>query len=119
MDFDKLLGVVSTLDLSDPDALHNILMALLSSIDWWWWIWFTVISIVVGALIGWYKGAVWRDMLLGAALGPIGWIVSVLLPGQRRNCLACGRANRVDARCCDRCGAKLLPAQGRQNAING
>ncbi|MBS0570135.1 MAG: hypothetical protein JSS28_05980 [Proteobacteria bacterium] len=106
------LSALANLDPSDADAAQRLLdqctAALTDPSLWIWAIVFTVVCAVVGALIGRYKNAVVRDAVLGAALGPIGWIISLLLPAQRPK-PACPKCRRIvdagDAHC-RHCGAK-------------
>jgi hypothetical protein len=107
-------AALANLDPSDPDQANRLLQQCTSTLtDPWLWFWaiaFTVVGAVVGVWIGRRKNAVGRDALLGAALGPIGWIISLCLPAVKTPppaCPACKRA--VDARDahCRHCGAKL------------
>jgi len=107
------LSALANLDTSDPEqaaALLQECVGVLSSPSLWLWaIALTVVGALVGALIGKYKNAIVRDAVLGAALGPIGWIVSWFLPVRTAppTCPACQR--RVDAgdAHCRHCGASL------------
>jgi hypothetical protein len=80
--------LTQALQSDDPDAQMQTLDACLDLLTdptlWYWLIGFTVVSALVGALIGKYKNAVVRDTLLGLALGPIGWGISLLLPRKSR-----------------------------------
>lgn len=66
-----------------------------------------------GAAIGWIKNRLWRGVLLGATLGPIGWLVVGLLEGAFRECPACSRPIRVQARVCPHCHASVVRVEGR------
>ena len=74
---------------------------------WFWALVVTVVGAAGGALVGKYKNAVFRDTIVGAALGPVGWIVSAFLPKEkpRRRCAACGKSIDADATACPHCGA--------------
>ena len=78
---------LSNLDPTDPDATQRLLEQCTATLTdptlWIWAIVFTVACAAVGALIGKYKNAIARDTLLGLALGPIGWAISLLLPARK------------------------------------
>src|SRR5215471_12848561 len=91
------LTSLSSIDPGDPEQAARLLdectQALTSPRLWFWTLVFTVVGAVVGAWIGKRKNAVVRDALLGAALGPIGWVISLLLPPSKPapKCPACQR----------------------------
>ena len=97
----------------DPEQAMDLLQqctdALTDPTMWYWTIAFTIVCALVGALIGKYKNAVVRDTLLGVALGPIGWIISLLLPAVKAKpaCPACKRVVDASDRHCRYCGAAL------------
>ena len=95
------------IDLNDPEVTQKLMALLLDSVPWSWLIGIAAVSILVGALIGFYKGALWRDTLLGALLGPIGWLISLALPSSRLRCATCGHANHTHTKCCNKCGSVL------------
>ena len=98
-------------DTSDPEQLEALLQQCTAAMEspklWFWAIAFTVVGAVVGAFIGKHKKTVARDALLGAALGPIGWIVSLCLPAPRPRpqCPACHQPVNAGDAYCRRCGA--------------
>ena len=106
-------SALANLDTGDPEQATAVLeQCLVVLTDPRWWIWgmvLTFLCALVGAWIGKYKNAVVRDAVLGAALGPIGWIISLLLPKRAapRTCPQC--AKPVDARDvhCRHCGGML------------
>jgi uncharacterized OB-fold protein len=51
-----------------------------------------------------------RDALLGAALGPIGWIISARMAPRQppRKCLSCGTLVAPTDAFCKSCGKKLV-----------
>lgn len=110
------LSALSNIDTGDPEQAADLLAqctaALADPTLWIWAIVFTVVCGVVGALIGKYKNAVARDVFLGLLLGPIGWIVSLLLPAHkpRPKCVACGKFVDPGDRHCRHCGAALMAA---------
>ncbi|MDR3387075.1 MAG: hypothetical protein P4L92_08500 [Rudaea sp.] len=106
---------LANIDPSDPDQANALLQqcsgALTDPNLWLWAIVFTIVCAAVGALIGKYKNAVVRDTILGATLGPIGWIVSLCMPvvKPRPVCPACKRAVDAGDRHCRHCGTALAP----------
>ena len=105
--------LTQALQSDDPEAQMQVLDTCFAVLTdptlWYWLIGFTVVCAVVGALIGKYKNAVVRDTLLGLALGPVGWAISLLLPkkGPRPPCRACGKAVEAGDKYCRHCGATL------------
>ena len=109
------LASLATADSSDPEQLLQVLDQCTQVLSdprlWFWAIVITIICAVVGAMIGKHKNAVVRDAILGAALGPIGWIISLCLPASKPKpvCPACKRAVEASDAHCRHCGAKLKP----------
>ena len=108
-------SALSKLDPGDPEQASQLLEQCTAALSdpklWIWTLVFTVFCALVGAMIGRYKKAVARDTLLGAALGPIGWIISLCLPAHKPKprCVACGREVVSGDAHCRHCGAKLSP----------
>ena len=107
------LATLATADTADPEQLLLLIdqcsKALTDPKLWIWALVLTVVCGAVGAMIGKRKNAVTRDAILGAALGPIGWIISLCLPATKPkpSCPACKRdVDAADAHC-RHCGAKL------------
>ena len=106
-------SALASIDPNDPDQatvlLQQCTATLTDPVLWAWAIGFTIVGALVGWWIGKRRNAVKRDTLLGAALGPLGWIVSLLLPkgAAAAKCPQC--AGIVDARDahCRHCGADL------------
>ncbi|WP_257387669.1 hypothetical protein [Tahibacter caeni] len=103
------------IDPDAPDASLQLFLRLMGLIDWWLLFWLTLLFVAVGGLIGWRRGTFWRDVGLAAALGPLGWLVSFLLPLPERRCRACGRRSPARATACVHCAAPLS-AGARQKA---
>lgn len=107
------LSALANLDPGDPEQAARLLdectRALESPSLWIWTIVLTIACAAVGAMIGRYKNAVVRDAILGAALGPIGWIISLCLPASKPTprCPACGGEVGASDAHCRHCGAKL------------
>ncbi|TLY48428.1 MAG: zinc ribbon domain-containing protein [Gammaproteobacteria bacterium] len=105
--------LTNVLQSGDPEQAQTTLNACVEMLTdptlWYWTVAFTIVCAGVGALIGKYKNAVARDTALGLILGPIGWIVSLLLPAQKPKpkCKACGKAVDAGDKHCRHCGAAL------------
>ena len=102
--------LTQALQSADPDAQMQALDACFALLTnpalWYWAIGLTLAFALVGALIGKYKNAVVRDTLLGLAFGPIGWVISLLLPRSlpKALCSACGKPMEKADRFCRHCG---------------
>jgi len=110
------LSALTSLDPTDPDQASQLLQECTAAATdpalWFWTIAFTLVGAVVGAWIGKRRNAVTRDAILGATLGPIGWIISLCLAAPKAipTCPACkGEVGAGDAHC-RHCGAKLRPS---------
>jgi hypothetical protein len=107
------LSALANIDADDPDQALLLVQqceAMLTDPTLWLWaIGLTVVGAIVGGLIGRRKNTVVRDALLGCALGPIGWIISLVLPAPRPKpfCAACKRPVDAGDVHCRYCGAKL------------
>ena len=107
------LQALANVDSEDPGQLQDLLQQCTSALEdptlWYWAVGFTVVSALVGAIIGHYKKAVVRDTILGLALGPIGWIISLCLqpPKPKPVCPTCRSPIDAGDAHCRRCGAKL------------
>lgn len=110
------LATLATADTADVEQMMLLMDQCTKALtDPKLWIWALVLTIVggaVGALIGKRKNAVGRDVILGAALGPIGWIISLCLPVARPKpvCRVCGKPVETGDAHCRHCGAKLKTA---------
>ncbi|MBL8299843.1 MAG: hypothetical protein JNN30_16010 [Rhodanobacteraceae bacterium] len=101
------------IDLEAPDAALQVFLRIMGLVDWWLLLWLTLLCMAVGGLIGWRRGTFWRDVALAAALGPLGWGVSFLLPPPTRACRQCGWRNTLKVAACARCGGQLSVASGQ------
>jgi hypothetical protein len=107
-------SALDQIDTSDPTQLDSLMQectsALLSPELWAWAIGITIVGAIVGAWIGRKKNSMVRDALLGAALGPVGWIISMRLAARKppKTCPACGVLVAESDAYCKSCGRKLL-----------
>jgi hypothetical protein len=111
------LGAITGLDGADPDAVQALLQActaaLLDPLLWKWVAGITLVSAVVGAIIGHAKGRWLAGLLWGVVLGPIGWLVIALSKGHYVECPECSRHNVPAAKACRHCGVNLRAAAMR------
>jgi hypothetical protein len=124
-DVSTLLDAIQSGDADQQmQALASCSDSVFDPTLWYWLIGFTIVCAVVGALIGKYKNAVVRDTVLGLALGPIGWLISLLLPKRAKNasgppyCGSCGKSVIAGDKYCRHCGA-LIAAASPVNSSQG
>lgn len=69
-------------DPADPAAFVHIFMNLMALVPWGWMIFWQVVFVAVGGLLGGWKGRVRAGVIASLVLGPVGWIVP-FLPARR------------------------------------
>lgn len=110
-------AALSNLDTADPDAVQALLNTCVSTLLdpslWEWAIGITLVCALIGAWIGWIKGRWVAGLIWGAALGPIGWVVTALSKSSLRECPECGHGNRSDAKVCRHCGVHFRRLAGQ------
>lgn len=67
-------------DLNAPDAFLRIFVNLMGMVPWNALFWWNLVFVVVGALLGWWRGKVMAGVVWALVLGPIGWIVVLFTP---------------------------------------
>ncbi|GAB2784535.1 hypothetical protein [Dyella kyungheensis] len=78
---DELLAKATQgVDVDSPDAFLQIFLNLMGLVPWAALFWWSVVFVVVGALLGWWRGRTLEGVVLALVLGPIGWIVVWLRP---------------------------------------
>jgi len=78
---DELLAKATQgVDVDSPDAFMQIFLNLMGLVPWVALFWWSVVFVVVGALLGWWRGRTVEGIVLALVLGPIGWIVVLLRP---------------------------------------
>jgi hypothetical protein len=68
-----------------------------------------VINGLIGYAIGKRKDGVAGAMIISILLGPIGWLIAALWPGDTRVCPFCAELARREAKVCKHCGRELTP----------
>ena len=77
---DLLAKATSGVDPDSPDAFRRIFENIMLLVPWWPLFWFTVLCVVVGAALGWWRRRIWLGIGLALALGPIGWFTLWAFP---------------------------------------
>lgn len=78
---DELLAKASQgVDMDSPDATLHIFINLMNMVPWVSLFWWSVLFVVVGALLGWWRGRTVAGIVWALAFGPIGWIIVLLTP---------------------------------------
>jgi hypothetical protein len=67
-------------DLDSPDAALHIFLNLMNMVPWAAMFWWSVVFVVVGALLGWWRGRLVEGIVWAAVLGPFGWVVVLTRP---------------------------------------
>jgi hypothetical protein len=67
-----------------------------------------IFCILIGALIGQYKGRVGSGVVWSLLLGPIGWLIVALMKDLRRKCPHCAEAIKPEAKICPHCRTTLV-----------
>lgn len=71
---DELLArAVEGVDPDAPGAFWHVFFNLLGMVPWTTLFWFNVGFVIVGALLGWWRGRLTEGIAWAWALGPIGW----------------------------------------------
>lgn len=82
---DELLArATQGVDLDAPGAIWQIYANLFALVPWVALFWWSVLFIVVGGLLGLWRGGWRRGVIWAAVLGPIGWLVILARPRGRR-----------------------------------
>jgi hypothetical protein len=78
---DELLArATQGVDVDAPGAFFHVFLNLLNMLPWAAMIWWNLLFVVVGLLLGWWRGRVVEGAVWAWVLGPIGWIVIMLKP---------------------------------------
>lgn len=67
-------------DPDSPEAFLQVFLNLMGMVPWVMLLWWNVVFIAVGALLGWWRGRTVEGVVWAAVLGPIGWIVVLARP---------------------------------------
>ncbi|MGE7139539.1 hypothetical protein ACQKIE_18085 [Luteibacter sp. NPDC031894] len=76
---DELLAkAMRGVDPDDPHAFVHIFTNLMGLVPWGEMILWQVVFVVVGGLLGWWRGRLKAGVIASLILGPFGWIVPFL-----------------------------------------
>ena len=65
-------------DPDDPAASLRIFNNLMGLVPWWNLIAWQIFFVLVGALLGWWRGRTMAGIVAALVLGPFGWIIPFL-----------------------------------------
>jgi hypothetical protein len=73
---DELLArAMQGVDPDDPGASLRIFSNLMGLVPWWNLIAWQVFFVLVGALLGWWRGRIMAGIIAALVLGPFGWVI--------------------------------------------
>jgi len=76
---DELLAkAMQGVDPAEPGAFLHIFTNLMALVPWGEMVLWQVVFIVVGALLGWWRGRLKAALIASLVLGPFGWVVPFL-----------------------------------------
>ncbi len=67
-------------DPAAPDAFWRIFLNLMRLVPWTALFWWSLLFVLVGALLGWWRGRLVEGIVWAVLLGPIGWFVVLARP---------------------------------------
>jgi len=86
-----LAKAMQGVDPDAPGAFAQIFANLMALVPWTQLIVWQIVFIVVGALLGWWRGRLKATVIASLVLGPLGWVVPFLprrtpppLPGSKK-----------------------------------
>jgi predicted small integral membrane protein len=80
---DLLARATHGVDLSSPGAAWQVFNNLMAAMPWTALLWFTLFSLVLGAVVGWWRGRLWSGIWISLVIGPIALLVLFALPSRR------------------------------------
>jgi hypothetical protein len=75
---DWLARASQGVDPEAPGAFWHVFFNLLNMVPWVAIFWWNVAFMVVGALLGWWRGRLVEGVVWAWVLGPIGWVVILM-----------------------------------------
>ena len=77
---DLLARAMQGVDPDAPGAFWQVFFNLLNMLPWAAMFWWSLLFVVIGAALGWWRGRMLEGAVWAWALGPVGWIVILLKP---------------------------------------
>ena len=78
---DELLAKATQgVDMDSPTAFLHVFTNLMALVPWAALFWWNVLFVVVGALLGWWRGRIAAGIIWALVLGPVGWIIVLFAP---------------------------------------
>lgn len=71
-------------DPDAPGAFIHIFMNIMAMVPWAELFWWNLAFVVVGALIGWWRGRLIEGLVWSLVLGPFGWLVVLPRPKPKK-----------------------------------
>lgn len=68
------------IDPAAPDAFWQIFLNLMRLVPWAALFWWSLLFVLVGALLGWWRGRLVEGIVWAALLGPLGWLAVLARP---------------------------------------
>jgi len=80
---DLLHRILRGVDLSSPHAAWQIFHNLMAMMPWTALLWFTAASLVLGIVVGWWRGRLWTGIWISLLIGPVALLILLALPSRR------------------------------------
>lgn len=78
---DELLArATHGVDMDVPGAIWHVYANLLALVPWSALLWWNLLFVVVGGLLGLWRGRLAQGVIWACVLGPLGWIVILAKP---------------------------------------
>jgi hypothetical protein len=75
---DLLARATQGVDPDAPDAFWHIFFNLLNMLPWAAMFCWSLLFVLVGALLGWWRGRLLEGVVWAALFGPLGWILVLM-----------------------------------------
>jgi hypothetical protein len=78
-----LARAMQGVDPDSPSAFWQVFVNLCAMLPWEALFWWNLLFVLVGALLGWWRGRLWEGVVWAFVLGPFGWLVLWFRPRPR------------------------------------